>query len=149
MVRTHFLWPRFSQLTPLVAACSLVILVLNVSRSAEPPETNASEVVVTAEAESESLTSPSEEQAAEQKKEVPGGFTLRNADEMKLGRASNFDDLLQRTPGLFFQTDNGTEMTKISIRGSGGLKKNSSRCAYSAMVRPRLCFTTMRLARVE
>ena len=119
MVRTHFLWPRFSQLTPLVAACSLVILVLNVSRSAEPPETNASEVVVTAEAESESLTSPSEEQAAEQKKEVPGGFTLRSVDEMKLGRSSNFDDLLQRTPGVFLQTDNGTEMTKVSIRGSG------------------------------
>jgi len=75
--------------------------------------------VVTAQAEPESLTSPSEEQAAEQKKEVPGGFTLRNVDEMKLGRSSNFEDLLQRTPGLFFQTDNGTEMTKISIRGSG------------------------------
>src|SRR5262249_60842941 len=40
-------------------------------------------------------------------------------DEMKLGRASNFDDLLQRTPGVFFQTDNGAEMTKVSIRGSG------------------------------
>ena len=68
MVRTHFLWPRFSQLTPLVAASSLVVLVLNVSQSAEPPETNASEVVVTAEAEPESPTSPSEEQAAEQKR---------------------------------------------------------------------------------
>jgi len=119
MVRTHFLWPHFSQLTPLVAASSLVILVLNVSRSAEPPETNASEVVVTAEAEPESPTSPSEEQAAEQKKEVPGGFTLRSVDEMKLGRSSNFDDLLQRMPGVFLQTDNGTEVTKISIRGSG------------------------------
>ena len=85
----------------------------------EPPEENESEVVVTAEAEPESLTSASEEQAAQQKKEVPGGFTLRNTDEMKLGRASNFDDLLQRTPGVFFQTDNGAEMTKVSIRGSG------------------------------
>ena len=119
MLRTHFLWANFSQLTPLIAAGSLVILVINVSRSAEPPEATAAEVVVTAQAEPESLTSPSEEQAAEQKKEVPGGFTLRNVDEMKLGRSSNFEDLLQRTPGLFFQTDNGTEMTKISIRGSG------------------------------
>ena len=83
MVRTHFLWPHFSQLTPLIAAGSLVILVLNVSRSAEPPETNASEVVVTAEAEPESPTSPSEEQAAEQKNEVPGGFSLRSTGEME------------------------------------------------------------------
>jgi iron complex outermembrane receptor protein len=118
-LRTHVLRPNFSQLTPLMAAIWGAILVLNVSQSAEPPQTNASEVVVTAQAEPESLTSPSEEQAAEQKKEVPGGFTLRNVDEMKLGRSSNFEDLLQRTPGLFFQTDNGTEVTKISIRGSG------------------------------
>ena len=119
MLRTQFLWANFSQLTPFIAVGSLVILVFNVSQSAERPETNESEVVVTAEAEPASLTSSSEEQTAEQKTEVPGGFTLRNTEEMKLGRSSNFDDLLQRTPGLFFQTDNGTEMTKISIRGSG------------------------------
>ena len=38
---------------------------------------------------------------------------------MERGRASNFEDLLQRTPGLYLQTDNGTEVTRISIRGSG------------------------------
>ena len=119
MLRTHFPWANFSRVSPLVAASWLAFLVVHVSGSAEPPEGNESEVVVTAEAEPESLTSPSEEQAAEQKKQVPGGFTLRNAEEMKLGRSSNFDDLLQRTPGVFFQTDNGTEMTRISIRGSG------------------------------
>ena len=38
---------------------------------------------------------------------------------MKLGRASNFEDLLQRTPGVFLQSENGAEVSKISIRGSG------------------------------
>jgi len=38
---------------------------------------------------------------------------------MKLGRASNFEDLLQRAPGVFLQSDNGAEVSKISIRGSG------------------------------
>src|SRR5262245_21923477 len=116
MVKTYFLWAKFTRWS---VAGFLIVFTIHASRSAEPPETTAPEVVVTAQAEPESLTSPSQEQAAEQKKEVPGAFTLRSTDEMKLGRASNFDDLLRRTPGVVFQTDNGTEMTKVSIRGSG------------------------------
>ncbi|HKP03978.1 MAG TPA: TonB-dependent receptor [Chthoniobacterales bacterium] len=83
-----------------------------------------SPVIVTAPAELESLTSPSFTQAAEQKREIPGGFSLRSAEEMERGRGSNFEDLLKRTPGLFLQTDNGTEITKVSIRGSGILSEN-------------------------
>jgi iron complex outermembrane receptor protein len=66
-----------------------------------------------------SLTSPSADKAAEQNKEIPGGFTVKTADEMKKGRASNFLDLLQDVPGLFMQSENGMEMSKVSIRGSG------------------------------
>jgi hypothetical protein len=43
---------------------------------------------------------------------------------MERGRASNFEDLLKRTPGLFLQTDNGTEVTRVSIRGSGILSED-------------------------
>jgi iron complex outermembrane receptor protein len=75
-------------------------------------------VTVTAEA-TGSLTSTSSEESAKQKTQVPGGFTIKSADEMKLGRASNFEDLLQRTPGVFVQSENGAEVSKISIRGSG------------------------------
>jgi iron complex outermembrane receptor protein len=66
-----------------------------------------------------SLTSPSADQAAAQKKEIPGGFTIKTADEMERGRVSNFLDLLQGVPGLFMQSENGVEMSKVSIRGSG------------------------------
>lgn len=90
--------------------------------------TNAQEatsrIIVTGLIEPESLTSPSTERAAEQKGEIPGGFTLRNAEEMTRGRASNFEDLLKRAPGLFLQTDNGTEVTRVSIRGSGILSED-------------------------
>src|SRR5215813_735869 len=75
-------------------------------------------VTVTAEA-TGSLTSVSPEESAEQKTEVPGAFTVRTTDDMELGRASNFEDLLQRIPGVFFQSENGSEVSKISIRGSG------------------------------
>ena len=75
-------------------------------------------VTVTGEA-TGSLTSVSPEESAKQKTAVPGAFTIKTADEMKLGRASNFEDLLQRTPGVFLQSENGAEASKISIRGSG------------------------------
>jgi iron complex outermembrane recepter protein len=66
-----------------------------------------------------SLTSPSAAQAARQYTQIPGGFTIKTTDEMNKGRASNFLDLLQNTPGLFIQSENGVEMSKVSIRGSG------------------------------
>jgi outer membrane receptor for Fe3+-dicitrate len=66
-----------------------------------------------------SLTSGSPEESAKQKTQVPGAFTVKTVDDMELGRASNFEDLLQRTPGVFLQSENGAEVSKISIRGSG------------------------------
>ena len=84
--------------------------------SNSPAET--AEVTVTGEA-TGSLTSASPEESARQKTQVSGGFTIKTADDMKLGRASNFEDLLQREPGVFLQSENGAEVSKISIRGSG------------------------------
>jgi len=66
-----------------------------------------------------SLTSVSPEESAQQKTAVPGAFTLKTNEDMELGRASNLEDLLQRTPGVFLQSENGSEVSKISIRGSG------------------------------
>jgi len=89
----------------------LVIAAVGLLASGASTETQeaTTRVIVTAEAEAASLTSPSVEQAAEQKNEIPGGFSLRTPEEMDRGRASNFEDLLQRTPGLYMQTDNGVE----------------------------------------
>ena len=112
----------------LIVVAGIQLVAISISTSAEPPPASdsatESTVIVTAEAEPESPTSPSAEKAAEQKKEVPGSFTLRNTDEMERGRASNFEDLLQRIPGVFLQTENGTEVTEISIRGSGILSED-------------------------
>ncbi|MBX6325649.1 MAG: TonB-dependent receptor, partial [Chthoniobacterales bacterium] len=90
------------------------------ARAAQDSDTaaQAEEVTVTGEA-TGSLTSASLEEAARQKKQTPGGFTLKDAGEMKLGRASSFEDLLQGAPGVFLQSENGAEVSKISIRGSG------------------------------
>jgi iron complex outermembrane receptor protein len=83
---------------------------------AQPAEVE--EVTVTAGA-PESSTSASPAKSAKLKTQVAGGFTIKSSDEMNVGRASNFEDLLQRAPGVFLQSENGAEVSKISIRGSG------------------------------
>jgi hypothetical protein len=57
-------------------------------------------VTVTGEAPG-SLTSAPPQEAAKQKTQVPGAFTIKTADEMEHDRASNFEDLLQRALGFF------------------------------------------------
>jgi Outer membrane receptor proteins, mostly Fe transport len=110
------MWRRWSVL----ATTAVSVIGIQTAQAAEtsnnPAETE--EVTVTGEA-TGSLTSESPEKSAKQKTQVPGGFTIKTADEMTLGRASNFEDLLQRAPGVFLQSENGAEVSKISIRGSG------------------------------
>jgi outer membrane receptor for ferrienterochelin and colicin len=98
------------------------VAIIGVQR-AQPADTStkpaeAEEVTVTAQA-TGSLTSLSPEESTKLKTQVPGGFTIKGAHEMNLGRASNFEDLLQRAPGVFLQSENDAEVSKISIRGSG------------------------------
>jgi hypothetical protein len=79
----------------LILVAAVQLFATGASKSADVPSTNAPEtlsrVIVTGQVEPESLTSPSAEKAAGQKNEVPGGFTLRDAEEMERGRASNFE----------------------------------------------------------
>jgi iron complex outermembrane receptor protein len=89
-------------------------------RAAEPGSTNLTTVLppvtVTAPA---SLTSPSFDEAAQKKKEVPGGFTLQGAGAMNQGRSSSLDDFLQNAPGVVMLSENEAEVSKVFIRGSG------------------------------
>src|SRR5215471_17928018 len=103
-----------------VAITIIAVIAIPEAQAVDTPNTAAETegVTVTGEA-TGSLTSVSPEESAEQKTEVPGAFTVKTNDDMELGRASNFEDLLQRTPGVFLQSENGMELSKISIRGSG------------------------------
>lgn len=49
---------------------------------------------------------------------MPGGFTLQTTTNMDRGRGSSFEDLLAGVPGLTLQSQNGMELSKVSIRGS-------------------------------
>ncbi len=104
-----------------LAITAVAVIAIQEAQSATNTSNNSAEteeVTVTGEA-TGSLISVSPEESSKQKRQVPGAFTIRTADEMKLGRASNFEDLLQRAPGVFLQSENGAEGSKISIRGSG------------------------------
>src|SRR5215470_13277962 len=98
----------------LIGSCARQVL----SQDSIPAPAEAEGVTVTGEP-TGSLISVSPEEAARQKTQIPGAFTVKTNDDMELGRASNFEDLLQRTPGVFLQSENGMEVSKISIRGSG------------------------------
>ena len=110
------MWRHWSVVAiPAVAAIGIQITPA-AETSNNPAETE--EVTVTGAA-TDSLISVSPEESAKQKAEVPGAFTVKTTDDMELGRASNFEDLLQRTAGVFLQSESGVEASKISIRGSG------------------------------
>src|SRR5207247_6889 len=103
-----------------VAITAVAVIAIPEAQSVDTASNAAEteEVTVTGEA-TGSLTSLSPEESAKQKSQVPGAFTVKTTDDMELGCASNFEDLLQRTPGVFLQSENGVEVSKISIRGSG------------------------------
>jgi len=111
-----------SQCIQLKAIFLLALLSALIVAAAEPNTTNGPTVLppitVIGQPES-SATSPPIESAEEQKQQVPGGFTLRSAQIMDEGRGSSFEDLLQGVPGVDLQSQNGMELTRVSIRGSG------------------------------
>ncbi len=103
-----------------LAITAVAVIALQKAHAANTSNNSAETEAVTVTGEATgSLTSASPEESAKQEKAVPGAFTVKTTDDMELGRASNFEDLLQRTPGVFLQSENGAEVSKISIRGSG------------------------------
>ena len=107
-------WHSYVWVILLIGSCARQVL----SQDLIPASAEAEGVTVTGQA-TGSLISVSHEEAAKQKTQIPGAFTVKTNDDMELGRASNLGDLLQRTPGVFLQSDNEMEVSKISIRGSG------------------------------
>jgi iron complex outermembrane recepter protein len=86
------------------------------AESAEPAAEYKEEITVT---ESPSLTMPSPEAAARELAAVPGGASFVPAEEVRRGRASTLEDVLDFAPGVFVQPRFGSEEARLSIRGSG------------------------------
>ena len=100
----------------LLIAAAAPVSIQNPEAAENPAEPTEVEEVSGAGEATGSLTSASPEESAKQRQQVPGGFTLKTTDDMKLGCATNFQDLLQGAPGVFAQSENGMGVTKISVR---------------------------------
>lgn len=81
--------------------------------AAPPTDTQLGAVVVEDEAISTS------DAAAENLNEVAGGANLVRAEELSRGTVGTIDDVLDFQPGIYAQSVNGGEATRLSIRGSG------------------------------
>jgi iron complex outermembrane receptor protein len=109
-------------------ASLLPFLALCVIRAADLSKTNTPTVLppvtILGTNQPRSLTSPSQTEAARQKTEVPGALTIRGTEAMRQGRGSSLLDLLGGIPGLTLQSENGMEVSKVSVRGSGILSED-------------------------
>jgi iron complex outermembrane receptor protein len=110
------------------ASCAFFILgcqffTTGILFAADTPSTNETvtlpAVTVVGTNEPPSLTSPLIDASTNLQRQVPGGFTIIDAAKLKRNRGSSVLDLLDGTPGVTLQSQNGMEATKISIRGSG------------------------------
>jgi len=94
----------------------LRLVALGTIASAQPTEV-LPPVVVTGYA--ESLTSPDLNSVAERFHDTPGAVSVYSSEHYQLGRGSYLEDFLPYTPGVLIQSSQGSEDTKVSVRGSG------------------------------
>lgn len=66
-----------------------------------------------------SLTQPNIEQATQEINKTAGGVNIIDAEKLREGRMSNFNDTLGMATGVLAQSRFGAEETRLSIRGSG------------------------------
>jgi len=79
-------------------------------------------VVVTAPI--ESLISPGLDSVAERFHEIPGAVSVYSSEHYQRGRGAYLEDFLPYTPGVLIQSSQGSEDTKVSVRGSGAQEEN-------------------------
>jgi iron complex outermembrane recepter protein len=75
------------------------------------------EVVVTGF--SGSLLSPGLDSVAERFHEIPGAVSVFSSDHYERSRGAYLEDFLPCAPGVLIQSSQGSEDTKVSVRGSG------------------------------
>jgi len=101
-----------------VLMCPLSVASLFAQASGAAVTTALPEVLVTGSSDS-SLLSPSAQTAAETANLIPGAVDVVTPGAYNLGRGAYLSDFLDYQPGLFIESDQGSEDNKVSIRGSG------------------------------
>ena len=71
-----------------------------------------------------SLISPNLDSVAERFHEIPGAVSVFSSDHYARSRGSYLEDFLPYAPGVLIQSSQGSEDTKVSVRGSGAQEDN-------------------------
>ena len=112
--------------TPSLLLVFVCLISLGLMASAQNTE-SLEPVLVTAPDQSlisPSLTSPNINPVAKRFLETPGAISVFSSDEYHLGRGAYLEDFLPYVPGVLIASAQGTEDTKISIRGSNAQDDN-------------------------
>jgi iron complex outermembrane receptor protein len=115
--------PRLPQGRQLVPAVALLVSLASITRlfaqdSGSPAPAVLPEVVVSASVAPPQI-SPDAQTAKQRLSQIPGATSVATPKEFQLGRGAYLEDFLNYQPGLFIQSAQGSEDTKVSIRGSG------------------------------
>jgi len=99
-------------LTPIALVASMLV------SGAYAQDKVLSPVVVTGQ-NNPSITQVSIDEAKTKVKEIPGGASIVDMENVREGRTSTWVDMLGMAPGVFVQERFGSEEARVSIRGSG------------------------------
>ena len=99
-------------------ACLLSAAGLFAQDAGGPAPSALPEVVVTGSSD-KSLVSPEVQTAKERLGQIPGATNVVTPEEFQLGRGAYLSDFLDYQPGLFIESDQGSEDNQVSIRGLG------------------------------
>ena len=72
----------------------------------------------------ESLNSPDLNSVAERFYNTPGAVSVYSSEHYQLARGAYLEDFLPYAPGVLIQSSQGSEDTKVSVRGSGAQEDN-------------------------
>lgn len=119
----HFLFSQMEVRVKLLFLLLLCLRLVPLCPVARAQSTNAIEQVVVS-GSMESLTSPNLNSVAQRFLDTPGAVNVYSSNRYQLGRGAYLEDFLPYVPGVLIQSSQGSEDTKISIRGSDAQDDN-------------------------
>ena len=103
----------------LALICALPCALCPELRATDPPADDTRFVVISAKMPEDSHVSPDINAARQRLQSLPGTVNVVETADLPRGRGAYLEDLLRYQPGVVVQSAQGSEDTKLSIRGSG------------------------------
>ena len=116
---TVFLGPRGAIALICALPCALCLELRATDPPPNPPADDTRFVVISAKMPEDSPVSPDVNASRQRLQSLPGAVDVVEPADLQRGRGAYLEDLLRHQPGVVVQSAQGSEDTKLSIRGSG------------------------------